>query len=492
MERNERLEKIVDKIIKRFDNTKIIGEPGVDQVVHSGEPLYNDPRARKRHSHEISLAKLTRKLFFEDNKSKRFRKSMELSSAEKEGLIYFTRRRKELGAVWVDFLKQGLANFYFGDADTYTSGPLFTETEFLDFYTQKVLHGGSRLFKDHEIEVGDLKTHTTYSALTLVKEWITLKNQGNCRYEHLKTIRKEGNSIPYLMHALYKSTIKSNDNSPSLIFGRVKHSDSANIKQAQMWAEELDLCDRLKLYADGNAKVTGYKDSEELALKLKSQEPKSSAFVRRFKSAPGNAGKEPSRLDELLSNWRYDIEDLFGITIVLPRDYDPEFTYSLVNYFKAGNSIFVFEEGSEDDHTKKSDKPSEFQFKVRVNKELLYSQLSPEIASEIYMPDTIEIQIISAPDLVHKQLAPYLSERYYKGRKTRERLATPEARKYYDSISGTLKSISPVNETIADEEKHIGFIRNNLNSPNTYPEEYGSFKRILYFRNKLFKKFVFF
>ncbi|MEM4397153.1 MAG: hypothetical protein QW757_00845 [Candidatus Woesearchaeota archaeon] len=457
------IEEIIQSLISRYDKTRVVETPEGLKKLHPGDCDYE--RARPREPDEMPLMKLTRKLFFPNGNYS----EPDLNEEKQNALVQWTKERKERAAAFLHILYQHLGYINI----TQESEPITTELDFLNFLTD-ILSKYNLPDKSVTITAGDY--HTEHSSNKLLREWQSLIKSGKTTYNHFEGIRREAENVPYLMQVFYSPKMPQ-DNAPFMIFTRVKHSDSANEKLAQRWAEELDLLDRLKLFFEGDERKRGYKDSKALADDLRKKRPENPAYLRHVRSK-GEDPNNKSRLDELREGFIYEIEDLFGLTIVLSQRYDQTFVDNLIKIYFGNDSLFVFEKDSLDLHIDDPNKPDEAQFKVRINRKKLVELVGEEYAKEIYVPDSFEIQVISAPDLIIKQLAPFYGERAYKQRMKNKRTKEENAYNYYQRILTFLRNISPGEAIGREQERHIQQIRNNL---SRIPQQsgYEGFRKLL-------------
>lgn len=450
---NQTLESIIQELIERYDKTRVIETDDGLKKVHPGEKGYDS--ARYRRPNEMTIMKLTRKLFFPDKKYQ----EPDLSDEEKNALILWTMERKEKGAAILSVLKEYLRLKFFNGEECYETGAIPTELDFLDKLTLDVLEVGNKLIRDKTIEITTEGGKAKYSAKELLEEWISFIKTKRTKFSHFNALRDEAQNVPYLMYGIYRKSIP-NTNQPYMVFTRVKHSDSANEKLAQLWGMELDLLKKLEPYLENPSISRGYCNANTLAEKLRNKDPKNPAFKRYAKAN----NIKPNRIKELEAGFFYDMEDLFGLTIVFSHEYNQKYVDRLISFFSNPSSLFIYEKDSLDLHINDPSKPDEIQFRVRINKKILENLVGEKYANSIYIPEIIEIQVISMPDLVLKHLAPYLGERAYKEREKRKR-TKGKARTFYESILDKLKSISPSKALESTEGEHEEQIRRNLRNP---------------------------
>ncbi|MEM3373671.1 MAG: hypothetical protein QXE31_00470 [Candidatus Woesearchaeota archaeon] len=456
------IEDIIQNLIKRYDKTRVVETPEGLKKLHPGDCDYE--RARPREPDEMPLMKLTRKLFFPNGNYS----EPDLNEEKKKAFIQWTRKRKEKASAFLYILRQ-----YLGYRSiNLESEPITTELDFLNFLA-------NRLTKDNLPNKKVIITAEDYitknSSKDLLKEWQRSSKGSKTSYTHFEGIRREAENVPYLMQVFYSPKMPQ-DNAPFMIFTRVKHSDSANEKLAQRWAEELDLLDRLKLFFEGKEKVSGYKDSKELADDFKKKKTENPAYIRYVRSK-GEDPNNKSRLDELREGFIYEIEDLFGLTIVLSQRYDQTFVDNLIKNYFGNDSLFVFEKDSLDLHVNDPNKPDEAQFRVKINRQKLVELVGENYAEQIYVPDSFEIQVISASDLIIKQFSPFFGERAYKERMKKKR-TKGNAYNYYQRILTFLRDISPGESIGKEQERHVQQIRTNL---SRIPQQtgYEGFRKLL-------------
>ncbi len=462
---NEQHELVLENLIERIDPNRVItNDFGHLVVFHPGEPGYDEARPRK--PNELSLAKLTRKLFLDED-TKELRTELDLSEEEREALLYFTYKRKEAGAFKTAIIMADLMDSHRFQKDGrkplsefWQSNYIENEAQFLDVLVNEVFRRGNRVFDpSRRIDFKDKK----YVAIDVLKEFVRgLKNQGTKSVNHrVQKLMKEASKTPYHMMFHSRDNMPSNRNHLAVIYGRVKESNSENKKQSAYWARDIKQMEEIATLRDLGVDLS----LEEVPGDIKQE------YRRALKAAERYRDMKPeyyiykldnrTRFDELMDRWYYGIEDSYGITIVYSHRVGPEEIEETREYF---HDLVLCDivPGSFDDHTKQPNKPQEVQFKIKLNRYWVEEALPPHLFHDFYVPDNIEIQVTSLPDLVHKYLTPGLAETDYKKRFITEKLGISESNPDFLTIFQTLQGISPVQGTMEYFREHRNQLRKNL------------------------------
>jgi hypothetical protein len=433
------LEQRVQKLIIDIDPNKVIElEDGTLQVVHPGEEYFDYARPRK--PYEMSLAKLTRKLFV--NRQGDFGR-IPLTAGQIEEVIYFTGMRKLQMGYWTTLAAAKVINDIanYGPIDEKWQMRLIEDgKQFLRVMTGDVLKRGDRLY-DKKREK-NFKGSIYVAGEELKIFWDALYGRGEKQYiVRAKKIMSKGSDKSYHMALYFRNSIPSDSNNIAVVYQRVKSSSSHNKKQAEKWAKDIeDMAgiEMLRIYGL-NADVNKLPKSDRLPyIEAKQKEKELSSDNR-----PNHPLMFGNRFEEVWKRYYYDVEDSTGFTIAFSHSFSDKNIHDIVEYFRR-DSLFEFVEGSEDDHRKNPEKPYEFLFKIRVRKDALKIAFGEEseLFRQLYMPDTIEVQITSLPDIVHKYVTPGLCESDYI---TRKEAKTPNAN--FQNIFQKIQEISPVKNT---------------------------------------------
>jgi hypothetical protein len=462
------LETILNNLIPRIDENRVMDFPdgNTSKPIHPGQKGYES--ARYRTIEEYTLAKLIRKIFVREH-GKRPLERAYLSREEIDSIVYFTQQRKEKMAYWTGILmdqievelgkKESLGKVW--ETKNITKG-----IDFLDFLVNTFFDCGKRIYDPNRQATVD---GIVYKAGEVLEEYVSkLKSapKKDIRKKAILHMRREAAKKDY--HMIFRSIIKFPDkgNFLAAVYGRIKNSKSHNDKQAREWAKDIVDMDLIEiLHEEGYALPDYVKNATEGEFDAKAKEFKKTLIIPKDRddkfneaitrakillySSKPNSSRFNTRFDEVYARHYYDIEDSSGATIVYSTYFGPDEIQEVKNFFNT-NQVFEFIEDSVDDHTTRKDKPHEYTFKVRLRKENLKIVLQDDF-KELYIPDTLEIQILSMPDMVHKYLTPGLNEFEYKERKMK---GAEDAT--FNKLFGQLQSLSPITETIKSEaNRHI-------------------------------------